>query len=134
MINYDGTIKTGSFCDCGSMMRKKKGSDLGLPDLSDEILNYCAPCDTAYALRDIDGGKDRKAKKSIVKTRKKTAKPIASEERGGGSITSDFHCPKCGNGEAYFDQQVTRGDEDVLTIKKCTKSGCDYVEREGYGY
>lgn len=115
------------FCpECGGFLKRVKGQDINLGDeLKEIMLRACGRCKVAFPAKVSQ-------KEVVVKTKKETIRPEVLKDGGGGSITSAFNCPKCGNKKAFFSRRITRADEDPCDTYKCTK--CGYVKSEGYAY
>jgi len=98
------------FCDeCGSMMH------------AEDELWVCSSCGHKQA-KDPDA-------QYVLSEEQEVSDVIETDGSNSGLPTTDAHCPKCGNDEAYwYMQQIRSADESETRFFVCTD--CEHTWRE----
>jgi DNA-directed RNA polymerase subunit M len=95
----------------------KDGTLLSVKKVGKKRVLYCKKCGRTFK------GEKLSLKESIIEEKKEVV--VMSKDEGISELpTTTVMCPKCGNMEAYWWIQQTRGaDEPPTTFYKCKKCG-----------
>lgn len=98
------------FCDCGGMLVPKEGE------------MACRKCGKRYP-------KQKNVVKTEIKAVREEVIEVDSEKQKSKISTIEETCPKCGNKEAAWWMQQTRGvDEPATRFFRCMKCGHTWRE------